>query len=293
MTGEQTAPAGATAQDAPAQADIDRIVLAALAEDIGDGDITTLSTIPEDLRLTGRFLAKESGVVAGIQLVWRAFALLDPRVELLVLIGDGVCVERGQVIAQVSGPGRAILTGERVALNFLQRMSGIATATRAYVDAVAGTHAVILDTRKTVPGLRALDKWAVRLGGGSNHRIGLYDMVLIKDNHIAAVGSIAEAVERVRANDSRGRPIEVEVTTLEQLAEALTLPIDRILLDNMPPDVMREAVMMAGGRIPLEASGGIDENTVREVAETGVDFISVGALTHSVTAMDISLDLAD
>lgn len=277
--------------DAPEQAEIDRIVLAALAEDIGDGDITTLSTIPEDLRLTGRFLAKETGVVAGIQLVWRAFALLDPRVEVLVLIGDGLCVERGQVIAQVSGPGRAILTGERVALNFLQRMSGIATATRAYVDAVAGTRATILDTRKTVPGLRALDKWAVRLGGGSNHRIGLYDMVLIKDNHIAAVGSITETVERVRASDPRGRPIEVEVTTLEQLAEALTLPIDRILLDNMPPDVMREAVVMAAGRIPLEASGGIDEATVREVAETGVDFISVGALTHSVKAMDISLDL--
>jgi nicotinate-nucleotide pyrophosphorylase (carboxylating) len=277
--------------DAPEQAEIDRIVLAALAEDIGDGDITTLSTIPEDLRLTGRFLAKETGVVAGIQLVWRAFALLDPRVEVLVLIGDGLCVERGQVIAQVSGPGRAILTGERVALNFLQRMSGIATATRAYVDAVAGTRATILDTRKTVPGLRALDKWAVRLGGGSNHRIGLYDMVLIKDNHIAAVGSITETVERVRASDPRGRPIEVEVTTLEQLSEALTLPIDRILLDNMPPDVMREAVAMAGGRVPLEASGGIDEATVREVAETGVDFISVGALTHSVKAMDISLDL--
>ncbi len=287
MTEEQAGPG------APAQAEIDRIVLAALAEDIGDGDITTLSTIPEDARLTGRFLAKESGVVAGIHVVWRAFALLDPRVELLVLIGDGLCVERGQVIAQVSGPGRAILTGERVALNFLQRMSGIATTTRRYVDAVEGTAATILDTRKTVPGLRLLDKWAVRLGGGANHRIGLYDMVLIKDNHIAAVGSITEAVERVRANDPRGRLIEVEVTTLEQLGEALELPIDRILLDNMPPDVMREAVMMTGGRIPLEASGGVNEATVREIAETGVDFISVGALTHSVKAMDISLDLTE
>lgn len=286
MTEDQAALAGA-----PAQSDIDRIVLAALAEDIGDGDITTLSTIPEEARLTGRFLAKETGVVAGIQLVWRAFALLDPRVEVLVLIDDGMCVERGQVIAQVSGPGRAILTGERVALNFLQRMSGIATATRRYVNAVEGTAATILDTRKTVPGLRLLDKWAVRLGGGANHRIGLYDMVLIKDNHIAAVGSITETVERVRANDPRGRQIEVEVTTLEQLEEALALPIDRILLDNMPPDVMREAVMLAGGRIPLEASGGINMDSVREVAETGVDFISVGALTHSVKAMDISLDL--
>ena len=288
MTEEQSGLPGA-----PAQAEIDRVVLAALAEDIGDGDITTLSTIPEDARLTGRFLAKEPGVVAGIHVVWRAFALLDPRVELLVLIGDGLWVERGQVIAQVSGPGRAILTGERVALNFLQRMSGIATATRRYVDAVEGTAATILDTRKTVPGLRLLDKWAVRLGGGSNHRIGLYDMVLIKDNHIAAVGSITETVERVRANDPRERPIEVEVTTLEQLEEALGLPIDRILLDNMPPDVMREAVMLAGGRIPLEASGGVNEETVREIAETGVDFISVGALTHSVKAMDISLDLTE
>jgi nicotinate-nucleotide pyrophosphorylase (carboxylating) len=161
------------------------------------------------------------------------------------------------------------------------------------VEAVEGTAATILDTRKTVPGLRLLDKWAVRLGGASNHRIGLYDMVLIKDNHIAAVGSIAEAVERVRANDPRGRPIEVEVTTLEQLEEALQLPIDRILLDNMPPDVMREAVMLAGGRIPLEASGRVNEDTVREIAETGVDFISVGALTHSVKGMDISLDLTE
>ncbi len=209
---------GASAQDAPASGEIDRVVLAALAEDIGDGDVTTENTIPEDARLTGRFLAKETGVVAGIHVVWRTFALLDPRVELLVLIGDGQCVERGQVIAQVSGPGRAILTGERVALNFLQRMSGIATATRGYVDAVAGTHAVILDTRKTVPGLRLLDKWAVRLGGGENHRIGLYDMALIKDNHIAAVGSITEAVQRIREGDGRGRQIEVEVTDLDQLA---------------------------------------------------------------------------
>lgn len=282
-------------QGAPLQADIDRIVLAALAEDIGDGDVTTENTIAEDARLTGRFLAKDSGVVAGIQVVWRTFALLDPRVELLVLIGDGLCVERGQVIAQVSGPGRAILTGERVALNFLQRMSGIATATRRYVDAVEGTRAVILDTRKTAPGLRVLDKWAVRLGGGCNHRIGLYDMALIKDNHIAAVGSITEAVRRVRAGlaagDGRDRQIEVEVTDLDQLAEALEAGVDRILLDNMPPEVMCEAVRRADARTPLEASGGISMESVREVAETGVDFISVGALTHSVEALDISLDL--
>jgi nicotinate-nucleotide pyrophosphorylase (carboxylating) len=280
------------------QADVDRIVLSALAEDIGDGDVTTDNTIPDDARLSGRFLAKESGVVAGIQVVWRTFALLDPRVEVLVMIGDGQCVEAGQVIAQVSGPGRAILTGERTALNFLQRMSGIATATRRYVDAVRGTHAVILDTRKTAPGLRLLDKWAVRLGGGQNHRTGLYDMALIKDNHIAAVGSITEAVARVRAGllaagDAYGRPIEVEVTNHEQLAEALALGVDRIMLDNMSLDEMREAVRMADGRVPLEASGGINEQTVAEVAETGVDFISVGSLTHSVQALDISLDLTE
>jgi nicotinate-nucleotide pyrophosphorylase (carboxylating) len=282
-------------QGGPPQADIDRIVLAALAEDIGDGDVTTENTIPEDARLTGRFIAKETGVVAGIHVAWRTFNLLDPRVELLVLIGDGLCVERGQVIAQVSGPGRAILSGERVALNFLQRMSGIATATRRYVDAVAGAHAVILDTRKTVPGLRTLDKWAVRLGGGSNHRIGLYDLALIKDNHIAAVGSIAEAVRRVRAglaqSDARHRLIEVEVTDLDQLAEAIEAGVDRILLDNMPPEMMREAVLLTDARVPLEASGGISMESVREVAETGVDFISIGALTHSVEALDISLDL--
>lgn len=277
----------------PPQADIDRIILAALAEDIGDGDVTTENTVPENARLTGRFLAKEPGVVAGIHVVWRTFALLDPRVELLVLISDGLCVERGQVVAQVSGPGRAILSGERVALNFLQRMSGIATATRRYLDAVEGTQAAILDTRKTAPGLRVLDKWAVRLGGGTNHRMGLYDMALIKDNHIAAVGSIAEAVRRVREGDNRNRQIEVEVSDLGQLAEALEAGVDRILLDNMPPDVIREAVLLTDARVPLEASGGISMESVREVAETGVDFISVGALTHSVAALDISLELAD
>ncbi len=280
-------------QGAPAQAEIDRIIRAALAEDIGDGDVTTDNTIPEDSRLTGRFLAKETGVVAGVEVARRTFALLDPRVKLRVLIDDGQLAERGQIIAQVAGPGRAILSGERVALNFMQRMSGIATATRRYVDAVAGTRAVILDTRKTVPGLRLFDKWAVRLGGAANHRIGLYDMALIKDNHIAAVGSITEAVRRVRAGDPSGRPIEVEVTNLAQLAEALELPIDRILLDNMTPAMMAEAVRIAGGSIPLEASGGVNLKTVRTIADTGVDYISVGALTHSVDALDISLDLTN
>lgn len=280
-------------QDVPNQAEIDRIIRAALAEDIGVGDVTTENTIPEDSRLTGRFLAKEGGVVAGMEVARRTFELLDGRTSFDVLIGDGRRVKRRQVLATVTGPGRAILSGERVSLNFLQRMSGIATAARRYMDAVAGTRAVILDTRKTVPGLRLFDKWAVRLGGATNHRTGLYDMALIKDNHIAAVGSITEAVRRVRAGDPLGRPIEVEVTNLAQLAEALELPIDRILLDNMPPSMMAEAVRIAGGRIPLEASGGVTLRTVRSIAETGVDYISVGALTHSVSALDISLDIMD
>jgi nicotinate-nucleotide pyrophosphorylase (carboxylating) len=270
---------------------VEEIIRNALAEDIGDGDVTTRTTIPESMVLAGVFLAKESGVVAGLEVGRRVFEQIDPRVAFMSLLSDGDRVERRQVVATVRGPGRALLTGERVALNFLQRMSGIATMTRCFVDAVAGTRAVILDTRKTAPGLRVLDKWAVRLGGGQNHRIGLYDMAMIKDNHIAAVGGIAEAVRRVRAGDLRGRPIEVEVTTLEQLAEALVQPIDRILLDNMSLAQMAEAVRIADGRIPLEASGNVSLDTVAAIAATGVDFISSGALTHSVKALDISLDI--
>jgi nicotinate-nucleotide pyrophosphorylase (carboxylating) len=270
---------------------IDRIIANALAEDIGDGDVTTLHTIPADAVLHGVFLAKEAGVVAGLEVVRSVFGQVDPAVEVAFDLADGDRVEASQVFGSVRGPGRALLTGERVALNFLQRMSGIATLTRLYVDAVAGTRAIILDTRKTAPGLRVLDKWAVRLGGGQNHRIGLYDMAMIKDNHIAAVGGIAEAVRRVRAGDERGRPIEVEVTTLEQLREALDQPIDRILLDNMSLAQMREAVRIATGRIPLEASGNVNLDTVAAIAATGVDYISSGALTHSVAALDISLDI--
>jgi nicotinate-nucleotide pyrophosphorylase (carboxylating) len=270
---------------------IDHIIRNALAEDIGDGDVTTLNTIPADAVLHGVFLAKEAGVMAGLEVVRRVFLHVDPSVEVQFHVVDGDRVEPLQVFGAIRGPGRALLTGERVALNFLQRMSGIATLTRRYVDAVAGTRAVILDTRKTAPGLRVLDKWAVRLGGGQNHRIGLYDMAMIKDNHIAAVGGIAEAVRRVRAGDPRSRPIEVEVTDLEQLREALDQPIDRILLDNMGLAQMREAVQIAAGRIPLEASGNVNLDTVAAIAATGVDFISSGALTHSVMALDVSLDI--
>jgi nicotinate-nucleotide pyrophosphorylase (carboxylating) len=270
---------------------LDVIIHTALAEDLGDGDVTTLNTVPAGARLTGDFLVKAPGVLAGLQVAQRVFVLLDPAVEFRALAADGDRVDRGAIVAVVTGPGRAILSGERVALNLLQRMSGIASATRRYVDAVAGTRAVILDTRKTVPGLRLLDKWAVRLGGGSNHRFGLFDMALIKDNHIAAVGSITEAVRRVREGDSRQRPIEVEVMNLDQLREALALPIDRILLDNMSCEMMRAAVDVAARKIPLEASGNVNLDTVAAIAATGVDFISVGALTHSVKALDISLDL--
>jgi nicotinate-nucleotide pyrophosphorylase (carboxylating) len=271
--------------------ELDALVRRALEEDQGDGDVTTLCTIPPEAWVTGRLLAKARGVVAGLEVVRAVFAHLDARVRLTPRVADGDLVEERTVVADITGPGRAVLGGERVALNFLQRMSGIATLTRRFVEAVRGTHAVILDTRKTAPGLRALDKWAVRLGGGQNHRMGLYDMVLIKDNHIAAVGSITLAVRRVRAGDTRRRPIEVEVTSLAELAEALALGVDRIMLDNMSHEQMREAVRLAAGRIPLEASGGVRLETVAAIAGTGVDFISTGAITHSAPALDISLDL--
>jgi nicotinate-nucleotide pyrophosphorylase (carboxylating) len=218
--------------------------------------------------------------------------LMDERTRLSRALADGDPVEPGQLLATVAGPGRALLSGERTALNLLQRMSGIATLTRQYVDLVGGTRAVILDTRKTAPGLRALDKWAVRLGGGQNHRCGLYDMVLIKDNHIAAVGgSLTAAVRRVRACDPRQRAIEVEVTNPDELREALALEVNRIMLDNMSLSEMRAAVQITAGRVPLEASGNVSLENVAAVAATGVDYISVGALTHSVRALDISLEI--
>jgi nicotinate-nucleotide pyrophosphorylase (carboxylating) len=266
------------------------IIERALAEDIGDGDVTTLCALPPDAVQRGRLVAKEAGVIAGLEVTRWVFSLLDERVKCLAHVAEGDWVQAGTVIGEVAGPARALLSGERVALNFLQRMSGIATLTRRFVDAVRGTSTVILDTRKTVPGLRVLDKWAVRLGGGQNHRSGLYDMVLIKDNHIAAVGNIAEAVARVRACDERGRAIEVEVKELTELRQALELSVDRIMLDNMSLATMREAVRIAAGRVPLEASGNVSLENVAEVAATGVDYISVGKLTHSVRALDISLD---
>lgn len=264
------------------------IVRRALDEDIGDGDVTSMCTVPPELMIEGKFITKAAGIIAGLEIARLAFALLDERVQFQAHVTDGTFVESGTVIATVYGAGRTLLSAERVSLNFLQRMSGIATATNQYVKAVAGTKAKILDTRKTVPGLRILDKAAVKIGGGENHRIGLYDMVLIKENHITAAGGITAAVNQVRALDPRGRAIEVEVQTLDELREALPLGVDQIMLDNMNLDQMRSAVAITNGAVPLEASGNVSLETIAQIAATGVDYISVGKLTHSVQAFDIS-----
>ncbi len=266
------------------------IVERALAEDVGSGDVTSVPIIPSGTRLYGEFLAKERGVVAGLDVVRETFRQVDETIAFAPLLEDGNAFEVGDILAAVSGTGPGILIAERVALNFLQRMSGVATMTRSYVEATAGTRTRILDTRKTMPGLRALDKLAVRLGGGTNHRTGLYDMVLIKDNHIEAAGSITAAVKRVRQAGIT-LAIEVEIDSLDQLDEALAAQVDRIMLDNMDTATMRQAVERVAGRVELEASGGITLPRIPEIAATGVDFISVGALTHSVKALDISLDL--
>ena len=264
------------------------IIHCALEEDLGDGDITTLSTVPARSVLQGTFIAKESGIIAGLEVVRETLKYLDPRISFSVRVSDGKHVSKGTILATVRGNGRAMLIAERTALNFFQRMSGIATTTRKYVDAVRKTNAIIVDTRKTAPGLRLLDKWAVRIGGGQNHRFGLYDMVLIKDNHIAAAGGITAAVARVRAMDKKRRLIEVEVRNLNELRETIELNVDRILLDNMSPKQMYEAVRITNGKTKLEASGNISLENVAAVAKTGVDIISVGKLTHSVCALDIS-----
>lgn len=271
----------------------------ALAEDIGDGDITTLCTVTPAARYAGRLIAKADGVIAGLAVAQLAFDLValaagrGGAVEFCAHVADGARVERGAVIATVQGPGQILLTAERTALNFLQRMSGIATLTAHYVAAVQGTKAKILDTRKTAPGLRLLDKAAVAWGGGVNHRIGLFDMALIKENHVAAAGGIGAAVERVRQLDPHQRRIEVEVRTLAELEEALALDVDQIMLDNMDLTQLRAAVQRVNGAVPLEASGNVSLATVAAIAATGVDYISVGKLTHSVEAFDISFLLAE
>ncbi len=271
---------------------VERVVRAALDEDLGRaGDITSLAVIPAGTRAVGRVVVRASGVLAGPNVAAAVWELLDPGVRVDTPVACGARVEAGDVVLAVEGDARAVLAGERTALNLLGRLSGIATLTRAMVDAVEGTGAVIADTRKTTPGLRALEKAAVRAGGGSSHRWGLYDAVLIKDNHLAVVGSVGEATRRARAAVGHTVKIEVEVEDLAQLAEALDAGADIVLLDNMPLEMLREAVAMARGRAVTEASGGITLDTVRRVAETGVDVISVGALTHSAPALDVSLEL--
>ena len=268
---------------------VEQIITLALNEDIGTGDITTLSTIPADKTALGRFVAKEDMILCGIDLAAHIFARVDPSIELKANFKDGDAVKKGDVIAVVSGNAQNVLTGERTALNFMQRLTGIATRTHASVAEVAGTNAKITDTRKTTPGLRVLEKYAVRVGGGTNHRFNLADGVLIKDNHIAVSGGIQNAVKNARAVIPHTLKIEVEVETKEQLAEALDAGADIIMLDNMSNDLMRECVGIVAGRALVEASGNMGEKSLREVAETGVDIISVGALTHTVKAADISL----
>ena len=267
-----------------------------LDEDIGFGDITTLAVVPESARGQGRLIAKAPLVIAGLEVAQAAFQATDARVQWRSAVEDGMALQAGAVLAELDGPGRALLTAERVALNLLQRLSGVATLTRRYVDAVRHTPARVIDTRKTTPGLRALEKYAVRVGGGHNHRFGLADGVLIKDNHIAIVGSIENAVAAVRANVSHLQKIEVEVDRIDQISEALQAGADAILLDNMTPEQTHEAVALVrskpgGERIMLESSGGVTLETVRAYAEAGVDLISSGALTHSAPAVDISLDI--
>lgn len=272
---------------------IDLLVRAALEEDLGkSGDITSRATIPADRVITGKVTAKAAGVIAGLPAFEAVYGRVDPAVEILFDVQEGSRIESGTIVCQVRGSAQSVLTGERVALNFLQRLSGIASLTAQYVEATAGTRTVILDTRKTTPGWRLLEKYAVRMGGGRNHRMGLYDMVLIKDNHIDAAGGIAAAVSAVRNYPAAaGLPIVVEVKDLDELYEALALNVDRILLDNMSLDQMRAAVTVVAGKIPLEASGNMTLARVAEVAATGVDFISVGALTHSAPALDLSMRL--
>lgn len=276
----------------PLPVEISQCIRRALAEDIGTGDVTTDSIVPENASLRGRIVAKQNGVVAGLQIAEAVLRDLDERITFRPQVDDGAKVETRTVLAELVGSARALLTGERTALNFLGRMSGIATLTRQFVDAVAGTNAVILDTRKTAPGLRLTDKLAVRIGGGQNHRTGLFDMVLIKDNHIDFAGSITTAVTRARESGTN-LEIEVETRTLAHVREALALEVERILLDNMSLELMREAVQICGGRAKLEASGNVSLENVLEVARTGVDYISVGALTHSPRVFDVSLEFVD
>jgi nicotinate-nucleotide pyrophosphorylase (carboxylating) len=270
---------------------VDKAVADALAEDLGSGgDITTNATVPSGVRSTSVIAARQAGTVAGVQLAEAAFKMLDPFVEFTVVVGDGQRVAAGGVIARIAGEARTLLTAERTALNFLGHLSGIATLTARYVAAVEGTRARIVDTRKTTPGLRALEKFAVRCGGGVNHRFGLFDAVLIKDNHIIAAGGIGPALERARQHSGHMVKVEIEVSSLDEVDQALQLDPDALLLDNMPVELLTAAVKEVAGRVVTEASGGVTLDSVRAIADTGVDLISVGALTHSAPVLDIGLD---
>ncbi len=268
---------------------LDKIILNALDEDVGTGDITTESTIPEDRIAHGLYKAKESGVLCGVGVAKRVFELIDPSIEFKAFKKDGDRIEKGEIIAEVHGKATGVLTGERVGLNLMQRMSGIATRTAEAVKQVEGTNAKICDTRKTTPGLRVIEKYAVKVGGGTNHRFNLADGILIKDNHIVAAGSITAAVKAARANAPHTLKIEVEVETFDELDEALAAGADIIMLDNMSCEDMKKAVGIVNGRALTEASGNMGDRDLKEVAACGVDLISIGALTHSVRSLDISL----
>ncbi len=268
-----------------------RLIAMALEEDLGRGDVTTLATIPPDRSASGKITAKADLTIAGLLLAKRILALVDASAELRVLVSEGATVKKGQVVIEMSGNAAALLIAERTMLNFLQHMSGVATLTRKFVDAIAGTKCKIIDTRKTLAGFRLLDKYAVTQGGGTNHRMGLDDGILIKDNHIAVCGGVGAAVRRARENASSLLRIEVECTNLAEVQEAIDARADIILLDNMTTQQMADAVRLVNGRALLEASGNMSLERVREVAETGVDFISVGALTHSVAAVDLSMSV--
>jgi nicotinate-nucleotide pyrophosphorylase (carboxylating) len=266
------------------------VIRLALSEDVGSGDVTTTSIVPPEASAVARIIAKQDGVLSGLVVAQAVFLLLSLDMRFNSTLSDGAEVVRGQTLLELTGPVRAMLTGERTALNFLARMSGIATLTRKFVDAIAGTKASILDTRKTAPGLRAIDKLAVKHGGGDNHRFGLFDMVLIKNNHIDYAGSLSRAVDLARAGGQcHNLELEIEARTIEEVQAALSVGVERILLDNMSLDELRRAVALCAGRAKLEASGNVSLDNVRAIAETGVDFISVGALTHSATALDVSL----
>jgi len=274
---------------APAAETLDELVERALAEDVGSGDVTSAATVPADARARATIVQKQPGVIFGLDVAERAFRRLDPQARIERLAPEGEWREGGPVL-RVEGSARALLTAERTALNFIQRLSGVASATARCVAAIEGSGARLLDTRKTTPGLRALEKAAVAAGGGVNHRAGLYDMVLIKENHAAIAGGVGEAVRRARAA-APGLPLEVECRSLAEIDEALKAGADRLLLDNMTTDELRAAVAHVGGRATLEASGGVTPETLEAVASTGVDFVSMGALTHSAPALDLSLDL--